>query len=206
MQSSKLLVDCCSYVARARGALVSHLGDDYGFGTVIAGLVSLAGGATIAVSAAAAGGDLSFKQMTDVIDASIGRVSGSLEVRGSVIARSADSRTVDSLEFSLGVFGDGNGVSLDPASPPAERLVVSYFDGTDYHPDVPYTARFLGGDGDTLLEPGEMASITLGTGDIDGVRLEANERVTLELSAPLGGTIDLSRRLPYALQPVMSLH
>lgn len=60
----------------------------------------------------------------------------------------------------------------------------------------------LSGDEDAILEPGELALLYVYLPD---GALQANDRLTLELLSPTGGTLILSRRLPPVLQPVMPL-
>ena len=75
--------------------------------------------------------------------------------------------------------------------------------------DVTYTLTSIVGDGDNLLEPGELMLITI---DVNGgaitpaPSLIANERFTFEIQTPVGATLDVTRQLPAELTAVMQLH
>ena len=60
-----------------------------------------------------------------------------------------------------------------------DRLVISYRDASTYLPSVPFSSKFLNGDGDALLAPGELAAFSV---DLSAVDLGADERFSLELS------------------------
>ncbi len=71
-----------------------------------------------------------------------------------------------------------------------------------------YTATEIIGDGDTLLEPGELFTIELtATDNPDLIEdLLANDRWTLEVQTPVGAVLDITRSMPAQLDAVMQLH
>ena len=164
----------------------------------------MAGSVTLLASTTISSADVSFDALASTVQSSVNRVSSNVEVRGSVIARSDDASNVDRIELTLGLFGEGAVPLGDGAE--GERLTVSYRDDATYIPSVPYTATFISGDGDAILERGELAALTLDLSALPDSGLGANERFTLELNAPVGGSVEISRTLPFVLQPVMSLH
>jgi hypothetical protein len=188
-------------VRRAIWALRTFHSCDIGQTTTAIALISLTGGATLLASTSFASADEAFDALASTVRSSVDRVGASLEVRGSVIARSSDGRDTDRVELVLGVFGAG----AVPLEGDGERLNVSYRDDATYLPSVPFSATFIEGDGDELLEPGEMALMSIDL-TAAGADLRDNERFTLELAGPVGGTVEISRTMPFVLQPVMSLH
>ncbi len=65
----------------------------------------------------------------------------------------------------------------------------------------------LRGDGDGALEPGETAEIRISILDSGGgPSASAQCKGTLQISAPSGGDIEVSRTMPFVLQSVNSLH
>ncbi len=176
-------------------------------------LLSTLGGTTLLATAVLTETEDVLDQFADIVSAGVERVSGNLEVRGSIIATAPDNE-IDTIQFQLGLFGHGS-VLLDSAALDQERLTITYRDASGFAPLLPYEVTFLVGDGDNLLEPGELVLITLHASDIRTVapeaELSANSRFTLEL-LPLellpfvGGIVELGRTLPPILQPVMSLH
>jgi hypothetical protein len=198
-----LFLDWLFGLTRRAVALRVVSSSERGEATAIVALISIAGSVTLLASTTVTSADLSFDALASTVQSSVERVSGNVEVRGSVIARSEDGSSVDRIELTLGLFGEG-AVALGEAD--ADQLTISYRDDTNYIPSVPYAAAFIGGDGDELLERGELAALSLDLTGLPGVDLSANERFTLELNAPVGGAVEVSRNLPFILQPVMSLH
>lgn len=192
------------FATRARGALACCSSHERGSVTAAVALFSVLGSAAVFATTTLESGEINFDALAGAVDSSISRVSANLEVRGSVIARSADSEAVDRIQITIGVFGQG-AVPID-SSTEGERLAISYQDASVYLPAVPYTVTFLQGDGDALLESGELASVAVDLSALPDIDLRANGRFTFEITAPIGGTVEISRTLPFALQPVMSLH
>ncbi len=174
-------------------------------------MLTVAGTTTAVATVTVASDDFSFDDLDALVHQSVDRIGASLEIRGSIIAHSsADGRTVESIQMTLGTFGQGTPVLLDATAPADQRLEIDYSDATSYVADVPYTVKFLGGNGDTSLDPGELAVVTIDVSALpatDGTTpLTGGQRWTLQLIAPIGGTVEISRTLPPILQPVMSLH
>ncbi len=171
-------------------------------------LLSRLGGTTLLATAVLTETEDVLDQFADIVSAGVERVSGNLEVRGSIIATAPDNE-IDTIQFQLGLFGHGS-VLLDSAALDQERLTITCRDAFGFAPLLPYEVTFLVGDGDNLLEPGELVLITLHASDIRTVapeaELSANSRFTLELLPSVGGIVELGRTLPPILQPVMSLH
>jgi hypothetical protein len=172
-----------------------------GIATITAGFLALFATATTAATLTVASGDMNFDALGDVVESSVSRVSGTLEVRGSIIARSEDGASVSTIHVPIRLYGEGPAVSFDPAGP--QRLAIAYYDATGYNPDVPYTAQIVTGNGDALLDPWETALLTI---DLTSANLRGGEAFTLELSAPVGGAVIIQRRLPAILQSVISLY
>jgi archaellin len=141
--------------------------------------------------------------------AGLDKARGSMEVRGGVVVTATGTTlAVDDIQFSVATAAGGASVPLDPSAT-NNRTVVAYRDGTTVDNDVDYTEADVVGDGDTLLESGELKVITI---DVDGgdispsPTLAANDRFTLEIQTPVGAVLDVTRQLPAELAPVMQLH
>lgn len=187
----------------------SSLGEN-GYISSTIGLVSFLAAASTLAGVIVTTGEFSAKQLEDVFHLGITRSSGSIEVRGSVIATASGAPlSVDSIQFSLSTVGRVDGLSLDPLAT-GDRLIISYSDGSFYAPDVPYGVRFLSGNGDNLLDTGEVAQIVIKASDIKNGDEQhspvVNTRWTLELVSPIGGVVDVTRLLPPVLGRVMQLH
>jgi flagellin FlaB len=129
------------------------------------------------------------------------KTRGSLELRGSVIANT-DGTTVQSLVFDVANAAGGEPVNLDPAAA-SNKVVIDYRDASASHANVTWTVNWLVGDGDDLLENGELAEITV---DTSTYSLGANAPFTVEVKPSLGGTMIIARTTPAGLDTVVDLH
>ena len=118
-----------------------------------------------------------------------------------------ESIATGSIQFSVATTAGGEPVPLDPAAT-TNATVIAFRDDAFVLNDVTYTATEVVGDGDTLLEPGELFTVAVDIAVLEAldVRLAANDRFTFELQTPVGAVIDLTRSLPAELDTVMQLH
>ena len=153
-------------------------------------------------------GVFSSERGKETVYAGLQKARGTMEVRGGVVATATGSPMVlDDIFFIVASTASGESIPLDPAAT-NNRTVIAYRDGNDVDNDVVYTVTNIVGDGDTLLEPGEiiLVNIDRATG-IDGPpTMDPNTRFTLEIQTPVGAVLDVTRQLPTELDPVMQLH
>lgn len=152
-------------------------------------------------------GVFSSERGKETVFAGLAKAQGSMELRGGVVATaSGTTLAVDGFEFTVANAAGGAPVSLDPIAT-SNRTVVAYRDSAVVDDDVTYTVTWIVGDGDTLLEPGEVAVIAVDPTDITGTpALDPNDQFTFEVQSPVGATMDVTRRLPAQLDAVMQLH
>ena len=181
-----------------------------GQATIAVGLLAFLATASTAATITIASGDVNFDAVQNLVDDSVSRISGTLEVRGSIIARSEDGVTVSSIQIPLRLYGESRPVPFSPDDP--EHLVIALHDGEVYIPDVPYSVSMLSGNDDDQLDPWETALVTVDVASLpadpltgETPALRASDRIALELLSPVGGTLVVERRLPMMLQNVMSL-
>ncbi len=132
----------------------------------------------------------------ETIYAGLQKTRGNLELRGSISANSAaaSGTRVDSLVFAVGLAAGGEPVNLDPSAT-INKTVVAYIDEATSINDLTYTVDWVVGDTDNLLEPGELAEITVSVVSA-GVTLQNNDTFTLEVRPPLGAYVVIQRTLP----------
>ena len=93
-------------------------------------------------------------------------------------------------------------VNLDPAAT-SNKIVIDYRDSDTNAANVAWTIDWLVGDGDDLVEAGELAEITV---NVSTQALAANQAFTLEVKPSLGGTMVIARTTPAGLDTVVDLH
>lgn len=110
---------------------------------------------------------------------------------------------VEELVFNLANSAGGEPVLVDPAAT-TNSTVINWIDADDRIADTTYTVNEILGDGDDLLEPGELFEVTVDTPS--GSNLDPNETFTLEVVPPAGGVSLISRTMPPEIDLVMDLH
>jgi archaellin len=154
-----------------------------------------------------ANGEEASQQLDSIFRSGVQRSSGTLVNNGTVVVMASGTPPIaDEIILTLSVVGRPGPVPLD-YSMAGERLAVAFSSQTTYDPDVPYTATEVLGDGDGFLEPGETVSIRVPVSAIgDGsVVIGASSSLTLQISAPFGGVVEVSRTMPFALDRVNAL-
>ena len=88
-----------------------------------------------------------------------------------------------------------------------ERIVVSYVDAGNNVNALPYSVAWVTGDGDNLLEAGEMAEIAINVGGLDPA-LAGGGSFHIEVRPPRGSHLVIRRNVPpgNALDRVINLN
>ena len=171
-------------------------------------------------------GVFSAERAKETVHAGLQEARGSMAIRGSMIAKegtaTSTAGTVDTLVFVVTNAVAGEPIDLtepvdvaaDDGIPDAgstHKTVVAYDDDNQQIADMAYTVTYLGdNDGDSLLEVGEKAQITVKVGAAitatAGTGLAKNSEFTLEFSPPKGAVMILQRTTPAQIDTVMNLN
>jgi archaellin len=129
-----------------------------------------------------------------------------MEIRGGIVLTST-AGVVGDIQFAVSTAAGGDPIPLDPAAT-VNRTVIAYRDAATVDNDVTFTVTPIVGDGDNLLEPGEVTIVTINraTGITPAPTMATNTRFTLEVQTPVGAVIDISRQMPASIDPVVQLH
>lgn len=152
----------------------------------------------------------------ETVFAGLEKARGNLEVRGAVTVQDGngdgdidgldddlDTILDDSIVFNIANSAGGVPVLVDPAAT-TNSTVVNWIDQQDRVAATTYSVTEVLGDGDNLLEPGELFEITVNPPAAS--TLVANETFTLEVVPPAGGVSLISRTMPPEIDAVMDLH
>ena len=156
-------------------------------------------------------GVFSAERGKESVFAGLNKARGTAELRGGVVL-TASGTVVTDFQFALATTAGGEPVPINPSGT-TNRTVIAYRDDDTVDNDVVYTIENIVGDGDTLLEPGELLLVKIvrasGIADEmsgDAPTLLPNERFTFEIQTPVGATLDVTRQLPSEVAAVMQLH
>ena len=154
-------------------------------------------------------GVFSAERGKETVFAGLSKARGTAEVRGGIVLTTTGTTTlvVDEVQFALATTAGGEPVPINPSGA-TNRTVIAYRDDNVVDNDVAYTVTNIVGDGDNLLEPGELLLIVIdvATGVTPAPTLAPNERFTIEVQTPVGATLDITRQMPAELATVMQLH
>jgi flagellin FlaB len=143
-------------------------------------------------------GLFSSERSKETVYAGLQKTRGSMELTGGVIATS-DGTQVTDLTFGLTLAAGGEAVNLDSADT-VNRTVISYIDDAVTDNDLDYTTTEIVGDADELLEPGELAEVTIDLAtECATCDVTANETFVLEIKPPTGSYLVVQRTTPASM-------
>jgi flagellin FlaB len=131
----------------------------------------------------------------ETVYAGLAKTRGSMEISGGVIAESDGTQITDvTMTFTLAAGGDA--VNLD-STDASNTTVISYIDASVTDNDLDYTTTEIVGDGDSLLEPGELAEVTIDLAtECATCVVTSNETFTIEVKPPSGSYLVIQRTTP----------
>jgi flagellin FlaB len=133
----------------------------------------------------------------ETVYAGLAKTRGSMQLTGGVIATS-DGSVITDVRMGLTLAAGGDSVNLD-ATDLTNRTVISYIDTSVNTPDMAYTATEVIGDGDNLLEQGELVQIDIDMAAECGCTITENATFTIELKPPTGSYLVIQRTTPASL-------
>jgi flagellin FlaB len=151
-------------------------------------------------------GVFSSERGKETVFAGLQKARGTMEIRGGIVLTST-AGTVNDIQFAVSTAAGGDPIPLDPVAT-TNRTVIAYRDAATVDNDVVYTVTPIVGDGDNLLEPGEVTIVTIdrATGISPAPTMLPNIRFTFEVQTPVGAVLDITRQLPASIDPVVQLH
>jgi flagellin FlaB len=141
-------------------------------------------------------GLFSSERSKETVYAGLEKTRGSMELSGAVVATS-DGTEVTDLVLNVTLAAGGSAVNWDPSAT-TNRTIVSYIDDSITVNDLTYTSADITGDGDNLLEPGELFEITI-AGLASQTEINANDKFTLQIQPPSGSYMVVERTMPASI-------
>jgi flagellin FlaB len=141
-------------------------------------------------------GLFSSERSKETVYAGLEKTRGSMELSGAVVATSNGTEVTD-LVLNVTLAAGGSAVNWDPDAL-TNRTIVSYIDDSITVNDLIYTATDITGDGDLLLEPGELFEITIAGLDTQ-VDINENDKFTLQIQPPSGSYMVVERTMPASI-------
>jgi flagellin FlaB len=133
----------------------------------------------------------------ETVFAGLAKTRGSLALSGGIIATS-DGTQITDLAIGVTLAAGGDSVSFD-AGATNNRTVISYQDTGVSIPDLTYVTNEIVGDGDDLLEPGELFEISIDLTQDAAIDVRENETFWLEVKPPSGSFLVVQRTLPASI-------
>ncbi|HXK33371.1 MAG TPA: archaellin/type IV pilin N-terminal domain-containing protein [Dehalococcoidia bacterium] len=176
--------------------LVRRLRDDRGITGLETAIVLIAFVVVAAVFAfvVLSTGLFSSERGKETVYAGLAKTRGSMTLTGGLIADSNGTNVTD-VTFGLTLAAGGDSVNLD-STDVSNRMVISYIDDGIHVNNVDYTTTEVLGDGDNLLEPGELAEVAIAIATECACTIGENHTFTLELKPPSGSVLVVQRTTP----------
>jgi flagellin FlaB len=135
----------------------------------------------------------------ETVYAGLAKTRGSMELTGGVIATSDGTKITD-VAFDVTLAAGGDSVNLNYADA-TNRSVISYQDTANSVANVTYTTTVITGNGDKLLEQGELfeIGIDLTQAALTAVSLGTNTTFTFEVKPPTGSYMVIQRTTPASI-------
>lgn len=141
----------------------------------------------------------------ETVYAGLAKTRGTMQISGGIIAISDGTELTD-LTIAVTLAAGGDSVSLDPAAP-NNRTVISFHDESIVENDLAYVTTVAVGDADSILEPGEMLTISIDLTQNAAIDIRDNETFWLEMKPPTGSYLVIQRTLPASItQTVVNLN
>jgi len=143
----------------------------------------------------------------ETVYAGLAKTRGSMELTGGVIA-SSNTTKITAITFDLTLAAGGDQVNLNPTDT-TNRTVISYQDISNQVNNVVYTSTVITGNGDKLLEQGELFEIGVDMTQtaLTAVNLTTNKTFTFEVKPPQGSYMVIQRTTPASInQSVINLN
>ena len=162
-------------------------------------------------------GFASTQKSGEVLRAGMEEATSSIELSGSVIASGAQDSSGEYRIANVTIYVK-TAVGKMPVDMSNETLTIAYLDPykhvdrllrTSDPSASQVTVEEVRGDGDNLLEFGELWKIVIHIdniyGGLDNVQLQPNDVFMVEIKPSVGSILKVERRIPPAIDPVMDL-
>jgi archaeal flagellin FlaB len=183
-------------------------------------------------------GLFSSQKAKDAVNAGIEQTRSTLEVKSDVVVQ-MESGFATKAFFTVGVVPGGSAVDLTdyygstnatPTATPTEaftatptsstmnnKLIISYFDNYHLYPSLPWSMEMINNNnGDAMLDPGELAQITVYISYVNAAanpaatptdceKLGPYHSFTLEIKPPDGSILSIERTLPSRVSSLVNL-
>jgi flagellin FlaB len=133
----------------------------------------------------------------EAVFAGIAKTRGSLALSGGLLATSDQTQITD-VTFGVVLAAGGDSVNLDPAAANG-RTVVSYVDDAVSDSNMTYTVTPIVGNGDNVLEQGELIEMSVDLTQNVQIALDENDTFTLEIKPPAGSFLVVRRTTPASI-------
>ncbi len=166
-------------------------------------------------------GLFSSQKAKTAVQAGLSQAGATVELKGNVIAEMDPlTASVKNISFTVGVVPGGSAIDLsanpvpEGADPPAStnRLIITYQDTVQQIPSMYFTVQYINfNNGDDMLDPGELAMITVNMemANYDGLMTNpvvSGATFTLSVTPPEGSVLPIERTLPSRVKGLVNLY
>jgi len=148
-------------------------------------------------------GTFSTEKGKEAIYAGLEEVSGTMELRGSILGITNTvglTGTVENLVFTLGNVAGGSPIDMTDTTGD-NKVVIGYRDNSQYIQALDWAISWpVRGDTDNMLEDGELVQITVDLSDAD---LSIDTAFAIEIKPPRGAVLVFEKSTPSYIDEVI---
>ncbi len=140
----------------------------------------------------------------------LGQSSGSINLRGNIIAKMVGGNVTE-IYIPVAAVSAGEPTDFTDTGSPNNKVVVSYSDSTYLFPSINWTLTKLSTvNSDNLLDENELFQITVDLSALSfngtSVSVRAYNRFLLEIKPPTGAVLAIERTVPGRVSDMVNLH
>ncbi|MFA5316022.1 MAG: archaellin/type IV pilin N-terminal domain-containing protein [Dehalococcoidales bacterium] len=150
-------------------------------------------------------GLFSSQKAKQAIQQGLEQSSGTVEVKGNVLAKVVDGIVTD-IYLPLATISGGTSTDFTDTSAGENMVVISYYDASNFVTSTNWTLEKISTvNTDNLLDPYELFLVTVHLSGVTS-NLTAYHSFSLEVKPPLGAVLLVERTIPARLNEIVNLY
>jgi archaeal flagellin FlaB len=156
-------------------------------------------------------GLFSSQKAKSAVNSGLEQTGCTVELKGNVIAK-MESGFATELYLTVGLVPGGAPVDLTDTSAGKNKVTISYSDSFNQYPSLNWTMVMINaGNGDNLIDPGELAQITIDLSTVNDGAADDTQKIgpytsfSIEVKPPDGSVLPIERQIPARVSALVNL-
>jgi archaeal flagellin FlaB len=156
-------------------------------------------------------GLFSSQKAKSAVNSGLEQTGCTVELKGNVIAKMEDGFATE-LYLTVGLVPSGSPVDLTDTADGKNKTTISYSDSYNQYPNLDWTVAFINsGNGDNVIDPGELAQITVNLSKVNDGAADDSQKIgpytsfSIEVKPPDGSVLPIERQIPARVSALVNL-